>query len=315
MPPLVSFCIPASRRADHLQEALSSILEQGCDDIEIIVSDDSGGRLRDAVEAVGDPRIGYHANPQPLGFSGNHTAVLARATGAFVQILHDDDRLLPGYLDAVLAPFEGDERLGYVFTDALRDLGGGRMELYGAPGVEPGRHAQFLAPMLRANFMLPSKTLMRKEAVEQGRKKWPDLIVADMTMYIDGALQGWAFQYIPEPLVVYRQHADQIGVDQERHRGGIVALWDSYRFEDPDLEALREHRVAWGLVGRAGILLQQGRVREARADLVRARRLAPAESRPRRIALRALTLAPPLAGAAERVYRRISRRRHPGQAA
>jgi glycosyltransferase involved in cell wall biosynthesis len=304
--PTVSYCIPASRDPKMLREAIASVLSQGFADLEVIVTDDSGGSLAPVVDSFGDERIRYIANPRRLGFAGNHVAALSRAEGAFIGILHDDDLLLPGFIDAVLEPLREDPSLGVSFSGYYvesRDHGQRRREQI---PVRPGSHSNFLAPLVQDTFLVPSVAIMRRDVWDRGRHVWPDIIVADYMMYLDAALAGWGFHHVSEPLAVRRLHELQVGASEARHRGGLVTMWDSYRFEDPDVERLRRHQLAWALVGRAGTQLKAGRARSARADLARARRESPETSRKRRLVLAGLCLLPGAAPAAGRAWRRLN---------
>ena len=75
----VSVCMPAHRDSAAFRRALQSVLGQDHRDIEVIVSDDSGGDLEPCVREADDARIRYFANPRPLGFARNHTTTLDRA--------------------------------------------------------------------------------------------------------------------------------------------------------------------------------------------------------------------------------------------
>jgi glycosyltransferase involved in cell wall biosynthesis len=96
--PAISVCMPASRNHRWFRDALSSAAWQTRRDIEIIVSDDSGGALEEVVVSMSDPRIRYYKNLTPLKFAGNHIKCLDLARGRFVAFLHDDDLWVENYL-------------------------------------------------------------------------------------------------------------------------------------------------------------------------------------------------------------------------
>jgi glycosyltransferase involved in cell wall biosynthesis len=302
--PTVSYCIPASRDPEGLREAVDSVLAQGFPDLEVVITDDSGGSLAPVVEALGDDRIRYVANPSRLGFSGNHMAALKRAQGAFIGILHDDDLLLPGFIEAVLEPLRDDPSLGLAFSGYYVEARDGSHRRRETIPVAPGSHANFLAALVQDTFLVPSATIMRREVWDRGRQVWPDIVVSDYMMYLDAALAGWRFHHVDAPLAVRRLHGSQVAANEEHFRGSQVIMWDSYRFDDPEVERLRRHKLAWALVGRAGTHLKSGRARSARRDLAWARRESPAASRWRRLALSGLCLVPRVGPAAGRAWRR-----------
>jgi glycosyltransferase involved in cell wall biosynthesis len=303
--PTLSYCIPASRNPEMLRDALKSVLSQGFADLEVIVTDDSGGSLAPAVESFGDERISYIANPQRLGFAGNHVAALGHAKGAFIGILHDDDLLLPGFIDGVLEPLREDSSLGVAFSGYCVESRNQSQRRAEQIPVRPGSHSNFLATLVSDTFLVPSVAIMRREVWDRGRHAWPDIIVADYMMYLDAALAGWGFHYVNRPLAVRRLHELQVGASEMTHRGGLVTMWDSYRFEDPEVERLRRHQLAWSLVGRAGAHLKVGHGRAARNDLARARRESPGTSRKRRLLLEGLCIVPGVAPTAGRAWRRL----------
>src|SRR5947208_3960130 len=95
----VAVCIRASSRARDLEAAIASALAQTYTDLEVIVSDDSGG-LRHVVESFSDPRVRYHPNPSPNGPAGNLSRAVTLSAGSLIAILNEDDRWLPGFLAA-----------------------------------------------------------------------------------------------------------------------------------------------------------------------------------------------------------------------
>ncbi|MDQ8043356.1 MAG: glycosyltransferase family 2 protein [Patulibacter sp.] len=115
--PLVSVCMPAHRDSAFFRDALASVLAQTMADLEVVVGDDSGGDLRAAVEAAGDDRIRYIANPTQLGFARNHEATIDQARGTYVAILHDDDLHHPTYLERMTAVLEADPEVGLACCD------------------------------------------------------------------------------------------------------------------------------------------------------------------------------------------------------
>ena len=302
--PSVSICIPASRAAHGLREAVQSVLAQDHQDLEVIITDDSCGALEPVATAFGDDRVRYHANPHRLGLAGNHTAGLARARGRHIGFLHDDDRFLPGYVSSVLAAFRRDPSLGVVFTDCWIDHGVGD---YGRRPIDlrGGRHERFLPTVIERDYLLPSTTMIRREVWDRGAKRWPDLVCADLALFVDAALAGWPFFYVDEPLVVYRKHPGQIGAVERRHREHVVAFWERYRFEDARAEGLRREKVAFWLVALASSCLKENDRAAARNALVRAKALEPGVQRPRRVATSLLARVPRAVGPAHSAWRRL----------
>ncbi|MDE1184399.1 glycosyltransferase [Paraburkholderia sp.] len=105
-PTLISICIPTCNRAQLLEQAIESCLAQSYPDVEIVINDDSRDESAAEVErmllrlrARGGAPIRYERNVPRLGQANNVNRLFARARGARLVLLHDDDLLAPGALD------------------------------------------------------------------------------------------------------------------------------------------------------------------------------------------------------------------------
>ena len=191
--PKVSVCMPASRNIPWFQRALRSVVIQSLRDIEIVITDDSGGELEAVVEGFADPRVRYYANHQRLGFSGNHCRAIELSTGDYLAFLHDDDEWETEYLTSASDVLEKAPEVGLVLCGAREvdglnnviDLRPARMN----PGLQPDPLGNFLRP----NFMmmLPSAALFRRVALQTNKRPWPDVVAADATMFIDLVCGNW----------------------------------------------------------------------------------------------------------------------------
>lgn len=304
--PAVSVCMPAHRDSDTFREALRSVLDQPFRDLEVVVSDDSGGDLRAVVEGLGDPRVRYFANPTRLGFARNHTATLDRCEGELLAFLHDDDVWLPEYLPTVTALFAAEPDLGLVSANHWIDHGGGLP--YGRrPNPPPGgRHDDWLPLVMRHNTFIPSSTVLRRETWAQVRDvPWPEVVIGDVVMWIEAALRGIPMRWVDEPLVVYRMHPGQVSANETDHREALVTVFGGYAFDDPEAETERRSRLAHALIARAGVRLRGGAVAPARADLEQARGLHRGRDRRRRQLYTLLARVPWLLPPAIAAWRRL----------
>lgn len=110
---LLSLAIPTYNRAAYLRECLESIAvslrESGrADQCEVVVSDNASSDdtpvvLREWATTMGLRAVRQAAN---IGAHANFRAVAEGATGHFVWIIGDDDRLAPGAVKKVLAGLE-----------------------------------------------------------------------------------------------------------------------------------------------------------------------------------------------------------------
>ncbi len=103
-----SIVIPTRRRPDTFVHTLKTVTAEPDPELEIVVQNNGADpATRAAVEAARDPRIAYEETAEVLPMTRNWERALARARGAYVSVLGDDDGLLPGALGqlrAVLGP-------------------------------------------------------------------------------------------------------------------------------------------------------------------------------------------------------------------
>lgn len=95
--------IPTYNRAETVERAVRSALEQDHDAIEVVVSDDastdgSAAVLREL--AAGDSRVRYLRQEANIGHARNFQAVLEAASGEYFMWLSDDDWIDPSYVSA-----------------------------------------------------------------------------------------------------------------------------------------------------------------------------------------------------------------------
>jgi glycosyltransferase involved in cell wall biosynthesis len=111
MSPAVSICIPTFSRLNYLQEAVASARAQTFADIEILIGDDGDSpelRAWCLAQAGEDARVRYHKTPRRLGLAGNWNFLAQLARGRFLNIIGDDDRLLPAFVERLLAAASGE---------------------------------------------------------------------------------------------------------------------------------------------------------------------------------------------------------------
>lgn len=107
--------IPTFNRPQFVQEAVRSVVGQTFTDWRAVVSDNASAgetraTIRNFVAGLGDSRVSFHQQEQNLGEYGQGRYFLgeARADGCdYFAILHDDDTLVPSYLESAVAALDG----------------------------------------------------------------------------------------------------------------------------------------------------------------------------------------------------------------
>ena len=108
---LLSICIPTYNRAAALKEALSSILPQVAErvDVEIVICDNASTDATpdDCRElAATQPRVRYFRSESNVGMDGNVKACFEQARGMYVSLFSDDDVATPAFFTRLIARLE-----------------------------------------------------------------------------------------------------------------------------------------------------------------------------------------------------------------
>jgi glycosyltransferase involved in cell wall biosynthesis len=214
----VSILIPAFRPT-YLRQALASALTQSAADLEILVSDDSGGDdVRAVVESFADPRIRYMTTPGRIGSGGNCRLLWDRCRTDRFLFLLDDDLLMPHALaelgDAMDAHPEAAFAYGrrYVVDEA------GRITYEPPPGppralVRGDALADVLLRLLINQVGEVSNVLINRAVGLQA----DDLltyeglevhVMADVGFYLNASRKG-PVAGVGRPVAAFRQHGQQ----------------------------------------------------------------------------------------------------------
>ena len=111
--PRVSIITPAYEAAGYVAEAIASVTAQSYRDWEMIVADDASSDDTAAVVAgVGDRRVRVLRGERNRGPAGARNLALAAASGELVAFLDADDRLLPRYLETMVALYDAEQGRG-----------------------------------------------------------------------------------------------------------------------------------------------------------------------------------------------------------
>lgn len=281
--PTVTVCMPVSRDATVVGRALASVLSQDLDDFEVLIGDETGA-AQPVVAEVGDPRVHYHRNEHRLGFTKNHGAILDRAAGRYMAVMHDDDWWEPSYLSSLVAVMEADPEVGMACCATVVDYGSDGTRQWPVP-LAAGRHDNVVDILLREEwFLLPISTMWRRELWTGPARQWPELVCADLQFFMSAADAGWALYYLPRPLAHWVQHREQSGAWRGSDHGlgvadDVLAFWDQWLEGRPAPQAALadRQRARWHL-RRARALILAGRAPEARSAVGRAAALRRASS-------------------------------------
>jgi len=204
--PFVSVALPVFNAGMYLSEAIDSILNQTFSDFELIIindgsTDDSLSLLRE-YEGRDSRIVLISRENRGLVSTLNEAVDLAR--GTWLARMDQDDIALPHRFERQLAWLEE--------SDA--DICGSWAKLFGTKDSRILKHAQTdeaikLEMLFGTTFAHPS-VMMKTEYLKQLRydKAWEKC--EDYDLWERAARAGWKMGNVPEVLLLYRQHTDQI---------------------------------------------------------------------------------------------------------
>lgn len=105
---ILSICIPTYNRAAHLRNCLSSLIQCGLGkipEVQVCISDNcsTDATKKVVIEAEKKLALKYKINKSNFGFARNMLEVVQMADGQFVWVLGDDDLLIAGACEKIIA--------------------------------------------------------------------------------------------------------------------------------------------------------------------------------------------------------------------
>jgi glycosyltransferase involved in cell wall biosynthesis len=135
--PRVTVAIPAYK-AEHLGQAIASVLAQTFTDFELVISDDCpDDSVRVVVARFSDPRIRLIQGPRK-GLVANSTRLWESATADLLKYVYDDDFLLPFGLAELVDAIGLSPELSYSFCQRYVVDGAGKI-LFSNPTFSGGK--------------------------------------------------------------------------------------------------------------------------------------------------------------------------------
>lgn len=213
--PAVSVIVPTYNRSWGLKRAVAGVLAQTFADFEVVIADDaSADDTPDVARSFADPRVVYFRQPANVGVARNWGAGLARAAGAFVCFLMDDDWYEETFLARRVAALRESEQIVCAFSGYRRLDEAGNQVATHAPALPTDRDLEgdeFLKAALgRAMFV--GATMYRAGPVKE---LWPRAeehgLIADYAATIRLALlPGAAARFLPGADFVMSDHPEQL---------------------------------------------------------------------------------------------------------
>ncbi|HEX5888688.1 MAG TPA: glycosyltransferase [Pyrinomonadaceae bacterium] len=156
MNPLISVIIPAYNCERFLREAVQSVLDQKCSDLEIIIVDD-GSTDGTASVAKSFPETVHYLHQTNQGPSAARNRGIERAQGSLIAFADADD-LWPAH--------KLEQQLPYLIRDPTTDIVLGRIQLVQLSETDSGRMRaeEFAEPLFSVNL---GSAIIRKSVFER----------------------------------------------------------------------------------------------------------------------------------------------------
>lgn len=230
--PRVSVIIPCYRAAHFVADAITSVLDQEHEEVEILVVDDGSPDREALVEAIhpfGDA-VKLVDGPHE-GLAAARNRGIAAARGGYLAFLDADDCWKPGFLARQIELLERDAA-DLVYCDAeffgpkaIR----GRTVMHGHPSQGEVTVAAVLAG--RCTVVM-STILARAEPVREAGGFDPELrLCEDVDLWVRLLLAGARLRYHRDALALRRMHDANISRDGEGMLRGALAVVERYRRE------------------------------------------------------------------------------------
>ncbi|MBE2181064.1 MAG: glycosyltransferase [Chthoniobacterales bacterium] len=225
----VSIIIPCYKMGEFLPEALASVESQTFPSWELIMVDDAGpedgtkGIFEDFARRNPERRAVFLRHEHNMGVSAARNSAIAAAQGEYLAFLDPDDIWMDGYLARMVGVLREDPGVSVVNARLalFGELRGERLSDDRAVKLWPWEIANFPASLAVTNFIAPSATVLRKEAMDKaGLFDTAKEIqhAEDYDLWIRLVEAGCRFVLLNEVLVRYRKHAGAASDDPERMR-------------------------------------------------------------------------------------------------
>lgn len=151
---LVQIYIMSRDRASYLADALDSVIESSNDNVEIIVSDNSVGSAVADMMAKEYSSIKYTRRFPPQEAIEHFRSVFREASGEYFVVFHDDDLMMPTYVDHMLVLIESNPDVIAVGCNAKKMRGHTKTEQLFFRNIDQPVLVRYVEELLRPYFRL-----------------------------------------------------------------------------------------------------------------------------------------------------------------
>lgn len=265
----ITTIIPTYRRPQKLDRAIRSVLAQSYRNFEVHVFDNaSGDATRDIVNGIAakDSRVKYFCQPKNVGFVRNFSSGMLSARTTFVNLLGDDDLLLPNFFADAMNSFSRHPE-AFLFAGLVSERHGSDRAPWGPVRnlIKPGIYSPpsgFTALMRESVPRLWTGMLFRREVFEQVGTLDETLITQHDHEFVIRVALRWPVVFENSPCAVFFHNTDLIHISELQRRilHGWFQILDKVE-HDPGLPSsvrrgavqCLKRRLRWDLI-RSGLL-------------------------------------------------------------
>ncbi len=212
--PLVSVIMPAYNAAEHIAEAIESVLIQNYRNFELIVVDDgSTDDTKDIVASFKDDKIKYLYKDNG-GPSSARNLAISKAKGQYIMPLDADDMMTPDSIAKHLAEFEKHPDVDLVYCDVLLiGENSNPIRIMNKPEYQDRRY--LIRDLLRAGHpVVPFRLGIRRSVFDRIGFYDEDLLIAEdydmMRRFVKAGLKA---HHLSELLHLRRMHTDSLSIN------------------------------------------------------------------------------------------------------
>lgn len=233
MKPLITALVDTFNHELYIEQALSSVLEQGlsASELEIVVVDDGSTDKTPSIIRKFQPRAKY-LRKKNGGQASAFNVAFPEANGQIVAILDGDDWWAKGKLPTVLEEFERNPEtsaVGHAYWKFYEK--NNQTQLCGpqeAIGLNLATPEAARAAFRGWAFLQPSALTVRRHVLERVMPI-PEVLVISADSPITFASMALGVRILPEPLSYYRLHGSNLYANEE---GDAAKLRRRYEADD-----------------------------------------------------------------------------------
>jgi glycosyltransferase involved in cell wall biosynthesis len=205
----ISVLMPVFNGQEYIAEAIDSILNQSCNNFELIIIDDgSSDNSKNIIESYKDNRIKYIRNNINQGAHAARNVGIKISQGKYIAIMDSDDISLPNRLEIQYNFMEDNPGFGLCGGQAI-SFGDGKTRKPMLAITDAFTHNDIaLELMFRCPFVHPT-IMLRKEILTKNNILYENTPIEDYQLYAR-LLSHTKFKNLQDTLIYYRRHKQQL---------------------------------------------------------------------------------------------------------